>query len=124
MELGEKIQTEPVSLPSNIDPLLRDLIEKLLEKDPSKRITISGLKNHPWVTKNGTVPMKADPMEVWVDEREISSAIKTTTGSIASVVVRCTMMSNWDYIGDEVAKTHIQCLVCVCLCHISPIYSK
>ena len=32
-------------------------MRKILTKDPLQRITISEIKNHPWITKNGTVPM-------------------------------------------------------------------
>ncbi len=37
--------------------MCKDLILKLLNKDPSKRITINNLKTHKWITKNDTVPL-------------------------------------------------------------------
>eukprot|EP00727_Mastigamoeba_balamuthi_P012061 m51a1_g7478 putative calcium calmodulin dependent protein kinase (633) ;mRNA; r:205840-208565 len=40
-----------------IDPALRDLIERLLEKDPKKRIAIAEIKAHAWVTRGGRYPM-------------------------------------------------------------------
>jgi serine/threonine protein kinase len=86
-ELADKVQNEPLVIPKETDPGLRDLITKLLEKDPDKRITISGIKVHPWVTRNGEHPMKADPLEVWVTDQEIANAIRTTTESVANVVV-------------------------------------
>ena len=32
--------------------LVRDLLDRLLEKDPAKRITLEGVKQHPWVVRN------------------------------------------------------------------------
>lgn len=38
---------------SHLSPAAIDLLEKLLAKDPEKRITIDGLRNHPFILKNG-----------------------------------------------------------------------
>lgn len=48
-------ETEPV------DDVLRDLIRRLLEKDPSKRITLKEVKHHPWVLRG------IDEPEKWID---------------------------------------------------------
>lgn len=32
--------------------LVRDLLDRLLEKDPRKRITLDGVKQHPWIVQN------------------------------------------------------------------------
>lgn len=42
----EKIKNDHLTFPSDItiSPDLRDLIEKILEKDPSKRITLPQIK--------------------------------------------------------------------------------
>ncbi|WRT65376.1 uncharacterized protein IL334_002319 [Kwoniella shivajii] len=44
-------------LPSSWDSSLKDLITKMLEKDPQKRIAMSDLREHPWVTEGGQEPM-------------------------------------------------------------------
>lgn len=47
----ENIKTQPVNYPQNIDNDLKDLFQKLLMKDPEKRITIPKIKIHPWIVK-------------------------------------------------------------------------
>ncbi|KAI8971426.1 kinase-like domain-containing protein [Mycotypha africana] len=47
LDLYEKIKQQP----------LIHLLEKLLEKDPTKRIRMRELRHHPWVTHDGKEPM-------------------------------------------------------------------
>ncbi|KAI9291020.1 kinase-like protein [Neoconidiobolus thromboides FSU 785] len=53
-ELFEIIPVKPLEFPKDIpsDPELEDLIIKLLEKDPSKRLSLEQAKLHPWIIKD------------------------------------------------------------------------
>ncbi|OHT08313.1 calcium/calmodulin-dependent protein kinase kinase [Tritrichomonas foetus] len=42
--------TEP-TYPSNISPPLKDLISRMLTKNPAERITLQKIKEHPWFSK-------------------------------------------------------------------------
>lgn len=60
----------------------KDCINRMLEKDPSTRITLDELKLHNWVTQDGTAPML--PMSqncpdgpIEVDEEDIKNSIRT-----------------------------------------------
>ncbi|CAH8362387.1 unnamed protein product [Eruca vesicaria subsp. sativa] len=44
----DKIVNDPVVLPDGLDPLLRDLMEGLLCKNPSERMTLKKVSEHPW----------------------------------------------------------------------------
>ncbi|KAF8100446.1 hypothetical protein N665_0224s0029 [Sinapis alba] len=44
----DKIVNNPLILPDGLDPLLRDLMEGLLCKDPSERMTLKKVSEHPW----------------------------------------------------------------------------
>jgi len=57
LEMYEAIKTEQPSIPEDENPDLVDLFRRILEKDPEKRIKMSMLREHPWVTKNGTDPL-------------------------------------------------------------------
>eukprot|EP00184_Porphyridium_aerugineum_P000622 CAMPEP_0184691656 /NCGR_PEP_ID=MMETSP0313-20130426/436_1 /TAXON_ID=2792 /ORGANISM="Porphyridium aerugineum, Strain SAG 1380-2" /LENGTH=505 /DNA_ID=CAMNT_0027149409 /DNA_START=87 /DNA_END=1604 /DNA_ORIENTATION=+ len=48
--LLNKVQRGVYHLPNDIDPNCRDLIKQMLNVDPSKRISIDGIKAHPWYT--------------------------------------------------------------------------
>jgi len=55
--LVKKIVNKPIQLPpSEKDKDFIDLIHRMLHKDPSKRITIRELCDHPWITKGGAYP--------------------------------------------------------------------
>ena len=43
-------ETEPVYSPS-LSPAARDLLEKLLDKDPATRIQIPSILSHPWMVE-------------------------------------------------------------------------
>ncbi|KAF4634600.1 hypothetical protein G7Y89_g3493 [Cudoniella acicularis] len=57
LELYEAIKSDHVDIEPDDDPEFCDLMNKLLEKDPNKRIKMAELREHPWVTKNGTDPL-------------------------------------------------------------------
>ncbi|KAK4135403.1 kinase-like protein [Trichocladium antarcticum] len=69
LEMYEAIRTETPELPVDENPDFVDLMRKLLEKDPEKRITMAELREHSWVTKGGTDPLLSaeencsDPVE-------------------------------------------------------------
>lgn len=54
LELINKIETTPIYLPLSIliSDHCRDLIQKLLQKDPNKRIDWHDLFDHPWLNSN------------------------------------------------------------------------
>ncbi|KAK3905843.1 kinase-like domain-containing protein, partial [Staphylotrichum tortipilum] len=57
LEMFEAIKAEIPKLPPDEDPNFVDLMGRLLEKDPEKRIEMAELREHPWVTKGGTDPL-------------------------------------------------------------------
>ncbi|WQF75561.1 Putative serine/threonine-protein kinase, active [Colletotrichum destructivum] len=69
LEMYEAIKTESPDLPEEENPDFVDLMGRILEKDPQKRIHMSGLRDHPWVTKKGTDPLlsKEDNCSVIVE---------------------------------------------------------
>lgn len=71
-----------------VDESCRDLLNKLLDKNPFKRISISEIKHHPWVTADMTLEERrnwlqtTDPafqgLPLQVTDEEIKSAIKVS----------------------------------------------
>lgn len=47
--LAQKIIFKEVEIPSNISPLLTDLLKKLLTKNPAERISLYDVIHHPWL---------------------------------------------------------------------------
>uniref|UniRef100_A0A803KR33 non-specific serine/threonine protein kinase n=2 Tax=Chenopodium quinoa TaxID=63459 RepID=A0A803KR33_CHEQI len=56
-ETYDKIVNDPIDLPENINPQLRNLLEGLLCKDPDQRLTLNMVAEHPWVIgEEGLLP--------------------------------------------------------------------
>ncbi|KAG4416436.1 hypothetical protein IFR04_010414 [Cadophora malorum] len=55
LELYESIRNDHPEI--DAEPDFCDLMQRMLEKDPKKRIKMAELREHPWVTKNGTDPL-------------------------------------------------------------------
>ncbi|KAH6636166.1 kinase-like domain-containing protein [Chaetomium tenue] len=57
LDIYEAIKTETAKLPPDENPDFVDLMGRLLEKDPEKRITMAELRDHMWVTQGATDPL-------------------------------------------------------------------
>lgn len=57
LELYEAIRNDGLSLEGENDEDFKDLMRRILDKDPDKRITMDELRAHPWVTKKGSDPL-------------------------------------------------------------------
>ncbi|XP_074046656.1 calcium/calmodulin-dependent protein kinase kinase 1 [Macrotis lagotis] len=81
LALHQKIRNEDVSFPEQplISESLKDLILRMLDKNPQTRIVIPEIKLHPWVTKNGTQPLPTEEEHcsiVEVTEEEVKNSVK------------------------------------------------
>ncbi|ROW12810.1 hypothetical protein VMCG_00780 [Cytospora schulzeri] len=79
LEIYDAIKTETPELPEDENPHFRDLITRLMGKDPETRIKMHEIREHPWVTKEGTDPLLSaeencsDPIDP-PNELEVSHA--------------------------------------------------
>ncbi|KAJ3185312.1 hypothetical protein HDU85_001362 [Gaertneriomyces sp. JEL0708] len=83
IDLYENIRTQPIPIPASTSPSARDLLLRLMEKDPSARITMDELRVHPWVTRSGSEPLPSKsencvPVSE-VTEEDIKSAVKSVS---------------------------------------------
>lgn len=89
LQLYDSIKHDEVDLSMESEGDFKDLMYRLLEKDPSKRIKMPDLRDHPWVTKRGTDPLlsaeenTANLIEPPTEE-EKNEAI---TGSLSNILV-------------------------------------
>ncbi|KAI8149196.1 kinase-like domain-containing protein [Fennellomyces sp. T-0311] len=54
LELYEDIQNNSITHPADADSDLSDLLDRMLAKDPARRITIDEIKAHPWMIDDKT----------------------------------------------------------------------
>ena len=75
-DLYEKIRNDQITL--EVPGLeckfnqIKDLLEKMLHKDPEKRLTIGELQRHPWITKNGAEPCSWSTDVEYVDFQKVT----------------------------------------------------
>ncbi|KAI3337180.1 Pkinase-domain-containing protein [Xylariaceae sp. AK1471] len=60
MDMYEAIRNETFILPEGEDANFAGLITRILDKNNSTRITLPEIRNHPWVTKNGSDPLLSE----------------------------------------------------------------
>ncbi|KAJ5373645.1 Calcium/calmodulin-dependent/calcium-dependent protein kinase [Penicillium concentricum] len=90
-ELYDSIRGDPLVYEDESDEGFKDMIGRILEKDPEKRIDMFGLREHPWVTKNGTDPLlsfeeNTSQLIEPPTEEEMNSAITTNMGHLMTVM--------------------------------------
>ncbi|KAI4844024.1 Pkinase-domain-containing protein [Aureobasidium sp. EXF-8845] len=89
LDMYEAIRSDDFPLPEEQASTFEDLIRRVLEKDPERRIKMDELRVHPWVTKNGEDPLlsKEENCADMVDtptEEEMNRAI---TGNMKHLLV-------------------------------------
>lgn len=57
LDMYDAIKSDEPQIPEDENPDFVDLMSKILEKDPEKRITMDKLREHPWVTQKGADPL-------------------------------------------------------------------
>lgn len=66
-KLYEKIARCEYRMPSGLSPCAVDLIKKILVVNPDKRITLEGIRNHPWLRRfnlrKGSIGIRGLPLE-------------------------------------------------------------
>ncbi|TGZ81219.1 kinase-like protein [Ascodesmis nigricans] len=91
MELCEAIKNNEPCYAPTVSQDVRDLLMKMLEKDPSKRITISEMREHPWVTRHGQdelLPYEENTAEFIAtpNAEEVAHAVTKSIHNIMAVV--------------------------------------
>ncbi|GIY64452.1 hypothetical protein CDAR_61201 [Caerostris darwini] len=103
LALYTKIKSHPVEFPQRykISSSLKDLLSKMLEKDPKQRITLKGIKAHKWVTNDGLSPLPSEeencrPVEITQEDiqRSINSIPKLGTLILVKSMLRKHSFSN------------------------------
>uniref|UniRef100_A0A3P9IPQ9 calcium/calmodulin-dependent protein kinase n=1 Tax=Oryzias latipes TaxID=8090 RepID=A0A3P9IPQ9_ORYLA len=97
LSLHQKIKTQPVVIPerADISDDLKDLLFKMLEKNPETRITVPQIKVHSWVTRHGAEPLPPEDDNcctlIEVTEEEVENSVKHIP-SLATVILVRTML--------------------------------
>uniref|UniRef100_A0A4W6DRD1 calcium/calmodulin-dependent protein kinase n=1 Tax=Lates calcarifer TaxID=8187 RepID=A0A4W6DRD1_LATCA len=96
ISLHNKIKNKPVEFPETplISNELKELIGRMLDKNPETRITIPEIKQHPWVTENGSNPLPLEEEHctaLEVTEEEVQNSVKLIP-SLSTVILVKSML--------------------------------
>ncbi|KAM6337859.1 calcium/calmodulin-dependent protein kinase kinase 1 [Alca torda] len=91
--LHNRIKNKPVEFPeeAQISEELKELILRMLDKNPETRITVPEIKVHPWLTKCGEEPLPLEEEHctvVEVTEEEVKNSVKTIPSLPAVILVK------------------------------------
>lgn len=92
----EKIKHDTLILPAHpkVSDALKDLIYRMLEKNPDERILLAAIKEHPWVTRDNTSPMLSEDENcrfIPISDEEVNSAV-TSIPKLDTLILIKTMM--------------------------------
>ncbi|XP_051749251.1 calcium/calmodulin-dependent protein kinase kinase 1 isoform X2 [Ctenopharyngodon idella] len=93
LALHNKIKCKPVEFPETpaVSEGLKDLVSRMLDKNPDARITVPEIKVDPWVTKDGTDPLPLEEEHctvIEVTEEEVQNSVKFIPSLSAVILVK------------------------------------
>uniref|UniRef100_A0A8C3XLC0 Calcium/calmodulin dependent protein kinase kinase 1 n=1 Tax=Chelydra serpentina TaxID=8475 RepID=A0A8C3XLC0_CHESE len=93
LSLHNKIKNKVVEFPEGpqISEEVKELIVRMLDKNPETRITVPEIKLHPWLTKFGEDPLPLEEEHctvVEVTEEEVKNSVKTIPSLPAVILVK------------------------------------
>uniref|UniRef100_A0A3Q3X1U4 calcium/calmodulin-dependent protein kinase n=1 Tax=Mola mola TaxID=94237 RepID=A0A3Q3X1U4_MOLML len=91
--LHNKIKNKPVDFPETplISNDLKELIERMLDKNPETRIAVPEIKLHSWVTEDGSNPLPLEEEHctaVEVTEEEVQNSVKLIASLSTMILVK------------------------------------
>ncbi|XP_076037408.1 uncharacterized protein LOC143022785 isoform X3 [Oratosquilla oratoria] len=92
--LYNKIRNSPLVFPTSpfISEDLKDLIALMLQKDPKERLTLEGIKEHPWVTAGGQYLLpttEENCILIEVTEEEVQACVRSIPKLDTLILVKC-----------------------------------
>uniref|UniRef100_A0A672GPW3 non-specific serine/threonine protein kinase n=1 Tax=Salarias fasciatus TaxID=181472 RepID=A0A672GPW3_SALFA len=93
VSLHNKIKNKAVEFPEtpSVSNELKELIQRMLDKTPERRITIPQIKLHPWVTEDGSNPLPLEEEHctaLEVTEEEVQNSVKLIPSLSAVILVK------------------------------------
>jgi serine/threonine protein kinase len=106
LELYEAITKEEPEYPSHLSKNCKHLLQRLMEKDPKKRITLAEMRQDPFVTREGKAHIMSEKentssVVVEVTDEEVDGAIK----KISSVFTLARAISKFKRAGSRASST-------------------
>lgn len=103
LQLYDMIKDDPIVYDEKLPPDCLDILKKILEKDPAKRLTMAGIKAHPFYTAACPEPQPLGA-QVRVTEQEIRSALTLSQQVVLMVRMKAMMKGRLASARDVIAQ--------------------
>lgn len=96
------IRTEPLRFPElpQLSKDLRDLVSRMLAKNPAERIEVAGIKEHRWLSNNGLEPLPSGAdncrLPVTVTDEEVARVV-TRVPKLDTLILIKTMLKQHSF---------------------------
>ncbi|CAK9811583.1 Calcium/calmodulin-dependent protein kinase kinase [Anthophora plagiata] len=103
------VRGEPLKFPEKptLSEELRDLISKMLAKEPTERIKMSEIKEHPWLTNHGAQPLPSEAdncrLPVTVTDEEVERVV-TRIPKLDTLILIKTMLKQHSFQNPFLSK--------------------
>nr|XP_033333022.1 uncharacterized protein LOC117224316 isoform X1 [Megalopta genalis]XP_033333023.1 uncharacterized protein LOC117224316 isoform X1 [Megalopta genalis] len=98
------VRTEPLRFPDEpiLSDDLRELISRMLEKNPAERVTLSAIKEHPWLTNRSAEPLPSEAdncrLPVTVTDEEVrEGSVVTRIPKLDTLILIKTMLKQHSF---------------------------
>lgn len=81
LELYQKIIHEPIMISNDLSDNLKDLLNGILKKKPTKRMTLNDIRKHPWVLSSTFLVPQKMILDFLVDETNMKGNLPETSYS-------------------------------------------
>ncbi|XP_041971518.1 calcium/calmodulin-dependent protein kinase kinase 1 isoform X2 [Aricia agestis] len=100
-ELQRRILADPLTFPArpHLSRPLKRLLFRMLDKDPNTRATMKEIKNHEWVTNNGTEPLPSEEENcrlVEVTDEDMAQVV-TSIPNLSTLILIKTMLKKHSF---------------------------
>jgi [calcium/calmodulin-dependent protein kinase] kinase len=112
IQLAHQIQHIELAFPTELelDPHLKNLLRRMLQKDPEKRIRLEDIIEHDWVTNEGAEPLT--PEDESVEQTEQLQEVQVTQVDVEQAVTVHPSVLRY------IASTYTDCTLVVYFTHL------
>jgi [calcium/calmodulin-dependent protein kinase] kinase len=105
LELYESIQGDEPDYPEHLSSECKDILKKLLAKEPGDRIRIADMRQHPFITQNGKIKVASHDENIKdVVEEVTAEEVDLAINSIASVFTLARAISRFKRAGSRASS--------------------
>lgn len=104
--LGRNITNNKITFREGINKDLKELLNKILEKDPNKRFSLNEIKNSKWVSKDNSVKLKNECFTsiIMASDEDRKKAISNFSEAFVIAKIKMLIMRKMKYFKERIKR--------------------